>query len=206
MFKIICVTNRHICRGGLRERIEEIAEAGADAVILREKDMTEEDYRRLAREVMEVCGEKKTRCILHSFHKTAADLGCQALHMPLGALEALSEEQRSSFKILWASCHSREEAVRARDLGCTYITAGHIFNTDSKKGTPGRGLGFLRDICASVSIPVFAIGGISSGNVMQVREAGAAGACVMSGLMASSCPKEAVRRLRSSAEPPPAVF
>ena len=31
-----------------------------------------------------------------------------------------------------------EEAKEAQDLGCTYITAGHIFLTDCKKGLPGR--------------------------------------------------------------------
>ena len=71
----------------------------------------------------------------------------------------------------------------AQDLGCTYITAGHIFLTDCKKGLPGRGLPFLEEICKTVRIPVYAIGGISSQNIESVRKTGAAGACIMSGFM-----------------------
>ena len=56
-------------------------------------------------------------------------------------------------------------------------------DTDCKKGTPGRGLEFLRKICSSVSIPVYAIGGIHAGNIQNIRQCGAAGACVMSGIM-----------------------
>ena len=41
-----------------------------------------------------------------------------------------------------------------------------------------------------MKIPVFAIGGISPGNIASVREAGAAGGCVMSGLMTCSSPSE----------------
>ena len=41
-------------------------------------------------------------------------------------------------------------------------------------------------MCESTSIPVYAIGGISAGNIAYVRGAGAAGACVMSGAM--TCP------------------
>ena len=73
--------------------------------------------------------------------------------------------------------------MRAEALGCTYVTAGHIFDTDSKKGTPGRGLDFLEKVCDAVDIPVYAIGGIGPDNIRSVLEAGAAGACVMSGLM-----------------------
>ena len=47
----------------------------------------------------------------------------------------------------------------------------------------GRGLSFLENVCESVTVPVYAIGGISSENIGAVRSVGAAGACVMSGLM-----------------------
>lgn len=87
-----------------------------------------------------------------------------------------------------------EDALEAESLGCTYITAGHIFETDCKKGLPGRGLAFLRNVCVSVSIPVYAIGGIHDGNIAAVRGAGAKGACIMSGLMQCEDVKEYLRR------------
>ena len=85
--------------------------------------------------------------------------------------------------MLGASCHSVAEAVEAERLGCTYITAGHIFDTDCKKGVPGRGLSFLQEVCETVRIPVYAIGGVTHENFPEVKRVGAAGVCVMSGLM-----------------------
>lgn len=90
---------------------------------------------------------------------------------------------QTAFRQIGASCHSVEDAVEAQELGCTYITAGHIFATDCKKGVPPRGLEFLRSVCESVDIPVYAIGGVNEKNIDSVRSVGAHGACIMSGLM-----------------------
>ena len=76
-----------------------------------------------------------------------------------------------------------KDAREAQALGCTYITAGHVFETDCKNGLPGRGLDFLRSVCATVDIPVYGIGGIDADNIALVRETGASGACLMSSLM-----------------------
>jgi thiamine-phosphate pyrophosphorylase len=87
--------------------------------------------------------------------------------------------------LIGASCHSVEEALEAENLHCSYITAGHIFSTDCKKGVAPRGLNFLSDVCNNVSIPVYAIGGINQSNMKAVQNAGANGVCIMSGFMIS---------------------
>ena len=65
------------------------------------------------------------------------------------------------FKVIGTSVHSVEDAIKAEQLGATYMTAGHIFATDCKKGLPPRGLDFLKNVCDTVQIPVYAIGGIN---------------------------------------------
>ena len=87
-----------------------------------------------------------------------------------------------------------------RELGADYVTAGHVFDTSCKAGLPGRGLDFLRAVCAAVSIPVYAIGGVEGDKLSQIRAAGAAGACLMSGLMTCADPAGAVKALRAALE------
>ena len=164
-------------------RVEEAAKQHPAGILLREKDMSEEEYKQLAGQVLRICNTYRVPCILHSFTNVAAELGAEALHMPLPLLRELSEAQRKSFRMLGSSCHSIEEAKEAVELGCTYLVAGHIFATDCKKGLPGRGTGFLKQICETVSVPVYAIGGISGENITLVCEAGAKGGCIMSGWM-----------------------
>ena len=183
MSDLICITNRKLCSNKFSDQIEMIASAYPKAIVLREKDLSEKEYEQLARQVMQICQKHGTQCILHSFSNVAIALGAEAVHMPLPLLQKMTTQEKSHFQIIGASCHSLEEAKEAQDLGCTYITAGHIFLTDCKKGLPGRGLPFLEEICKAVRIPVYAIGGISSQNIESVRKTGAAGACIMSGFM-----------------------
>lgn len=183
MSDIFCVTNRKLCREDFLTRIERIATCHPAGIILREKDMDPQDYQELAASVMGICEQHGVKCILHSFSSVAVSLHAYAIHLPLHLLRELSQEQKAHFKILGASCHSVEDALEAQALGCTYITAGHVFETDCKKGLPGRGLKFLQSVCAAVNIPVYGIGGIDAENIALVRDAGAGGACLMSSLM-----------------------
>lgn len=186
MSDIICVTNRKLCRENVLERITKIAACHPAAILLREKDLTPAEYKVLAEQVMEICREQDVKCILHSFVDVALSLRADAVHLPLTLLRTMAPEDKVRFSVIGASCHSPEESREAQQLGCSYITAGHVFDTDCKKGLPGRGISFLQDVCAAVTIPVFAIGGIDSGNIAEVRSAGASGVCLMSSLMMSN--------------------
>ncbi len=190
MSDIICVTNRKLCTVPFLSQIENIAKAGPKAIILREKDMEEEEYYNVAKEVKEICEKYDVELIIHSFYNVALKLGIGSLHMPLGLLESISTDDKKKFTNIGASCHSKKDAVKAYSLGCTYIIAGHIFETDCKKGLPGRGISFLKNVSSIVDIPVYAIGGISNDNYSEVIGAGAAGACIMSSAMTAVEPKK----------------
>jgi thiamine-phosphate pyrophosphorylase len=157
--------------------------AKPSGIILREKDLNEADYESLSKQVIEIGRKYDVPCILHSFADIAVKLNSDKIHLPLPVLRTIPEVLKSRFKIIGSSCHSVEEAVEAQKLGCTYIMAGHIFATDCKKGLAPRGIDFLKQVCSTVSIPVYAIGGIDGSKIKEVKNAGAAGVCIMSGLM-----------------------
>ena len=165
------------------QRIQAIAACKPKGIILREKDLSEKAYEALAEQVMQICKQNEVFCILHSYSDVALALGAEGIHLPLHLLRGMEEEKKRQFRSIGASCHSVAQAQEAEKLGCSYITAGHIFETDCKKGLAPRGLDFLQAVVQSVSIPVYAIGGINGETVQMVRNVGAAGACVMSGLM-----------------------
>lgn len=194
----MCVTNRRLCREDFLTRMEAVAAAAPAGVILREKDLAPDDYRVLAQQALAICRVHATPCIFHSFPQIALELGADGLHLPLPLLRTLSPEEREKFPLLGASCHSVEDAQEAERLGCTYITAGHIFATDCKKGLPPRGLSFLREVCRTVQIPVWAIGGIEPENFLSVMATGAQGGCVMSGLMTCSNPKVLLQKFHTA--------
>lgn len=200
----IAVTNRHLCQEDFLTRIRRLAEdTRYDAILLREKDMTEREYRILAEEVLAICQRGGKRCILHTFYQVAKDLGHPFIHLPLPMLRMLSGEEKvfssiqdsssssvgpghSIFTEIGTSVHSTEQAEEAVRLGASYVIAGHVFSTACKPNLPPRGLAFVREISRLVSIPVYGIGGISGENEELVVSQGAKGVCIMSGCMKSN--------------------
>jgi thiamine-phosphate pyrophosphorylase len=176
---LICVTNRKLCNGDFLQRIEQLAMAKPHAIMLREKDLKLEDYEALAKKVLEICETHEVPMIINQNITVAKKLKQNSIHLSMADLRTYKNELEA-FKQVGASVHSVEEAVEAALLGADYLVAGHIFPTDSKKGMPPRGIGFLKDVCNSVAIPVFAIGGITRERVSAVMNAGAKGVCIMS--------------------------
>ena len=198
MSDILCITNRSLCGDDFLVRLERIASGRCAGIILREKDLSAKESEVLAEKVLPIVRARQVPCILHSYPQAAEHLGVDAIHLPLPVLKSLSGQQRRNFRVLGASCHTVEEAREAERLGCTYITAGHIFYTDCKKGLAPRGLHFLQRVCREVSIPVWAIGGICPDNFHLVKGAGARGGCVMSALMSCEDPGALLDAFRDS--------
>ncbi|MDD3239864.1 MAG: thiamine phosphate synthase [Lachnospira sp.] len=203
----ICITNRHLVSGfdemvtdstlgnkesasGIRrqqqcylKQVECALSRKPNLLILREKDLTEQEYEALAVKVLNLCKRYQVECILNSYANVAIRLGVPRIHLPMWQLRKLTMEERKHFQKIGVSVHSVEEAVEAEKCRVDYIIAGHIFATDCKKGVPPRGLGFLEEVCRMVFIPVYAIGGIHEDNAKDCVDAGAAGVCMMSEYM-----------------------
>lgn len=182
MFRIGAVTNRTLCKGDFFEQIRKITKSDLSFIILREKDLSDEEYQVLAAHVLTICENAHVPCILHAHIDVAIALDVNALHLPLPLLRRY-KDVKQRFQTLGVSIHSVDEAREAESFGATYLTAGHIFWTDCKKGLEPRGISFLKEVVDSVSIPVYAIGGIHTDNLWKVKSCGAAGACMMSEFM-----------------------
>ena len=181
---VIAVTNRKLSSRPFPEQMERVCELHPKAVILREKDLSEEEYAELAAQILTLCKQYQVPCMLHTYLETARKLQHPYIHLPLFFFRENSENL-SDFLAVGCSIHSVEEAKEAQKLGATYLTAGHIYTTDCKEGLPPRGLDFLREVCNVVTIPVYAIGGIhaGTGQIQEVMDCGASGACIMSEMM-----------------------
>lgn len=182
---VIAVTNRQLCGRPFLKQVERVCLLRPGAMMLREKDLCPEDYYSLAKEVRQICKAYGVSFIPHGFLEIALRMDAGNIHLSLQSLKKLEAEERKQFSAVGCSVHSVEEAKEAEKLGASYLAAGHIYATDCKRGLPPRGTKFLRAVCSGVQIPVYAIGGISlnASRLREVRDCGAAGGCIMSGLM-----------------------
>jgi thiamine-phosphate diphosphorylase len=95
--------------------------------------------------------------------------------------------------LIGRSVHDLDGARQAAKSGASYLLAGHIFDTDSKAGTPGRGLDWLAALVAAVEIPVIALGGITVERIPAVMVAGAYGVALGRELLLADDPAQAAR-------------
>ena len=153
-------------------------------LILREKNLPQEQYEKLLEMVCEKMGKNEIALMPHTFLSTARQTGINRIHLPFSLLKQYAAEKRlQRMEVVGTSVHSVEEAIMAEQLGASYITAGHIFVTNCKQGLEPRGMKFLEKVCQNVKIPVYAIGGIHPDNLEEIRNSQASGACMMSEYM-----------------------
>lgn len=188
------MTNRHLAGDDFLGQLQKAAQAGVEGIILREKDLDEQAYEELAARVKAVCEEAQVPLILHTYVNAAKRLGIRRIHLPLHQFLMLTEQEKKGFQVIGVSTHSVEEAKAAKLAGASYVTAGHVFATDCKKGLAPRGLSFLAEVCQAVEIPVYAIGGISPDNAAACMGAGARGVCLMSSLMKAENPQKLLHK------------
>ena len=146
-FRLIAVTDAASCPRSLVEQVERIAECAykPQQLLLRAKELTPEDYAKLAREVLPLCQSYGIELIIHTHWQIALELGIQRVHLPLPKLAQLPVAARRSL-VISSSVHSVAEAQRALAEGAQTLVAGHIYSTSCKAGLPPRGLEFLKQI------------------------------------------------------------
>lgn len=183
MFKKIAMTNRKISKRPLVKQIAFLIEQGIDTFILREKDLSKDEYIGLAREVLAVCMDKGANLILHNFVEVGKIISCKSIHLPLDVLINIPKDTLDYYDIIGCSCHSIEEGILAQNLGATYISIGNIFETSCKNGLKGKGTELIIRVKDKVEISVYGLGGINSNNIDEIVKSGADGAIIMSGYM-----------------------
>ncbi len=191
--KIISVTDRKNCVRPLEEQVELICRAGADMVVLREKDLPPEDYLALADRIRKICARYETEFCVNTFTDIARDLGVGTVWVSFSGIICSG---RPDFPNVGVSVHSVGEVDVAENLGAGFIVFGNVFESTCKPGKPAAGLEELSRICTKSSVPVYAIGGMDPENSGAAVAAGAEGICMMSGLMTADDPADVIRRTR----------
>ena len=184
-FKLYLITDRSATKMPLPEAIRQAFQGGVRAVQLREKDLPIRELIALAQELRTLTKEFGARLFINDRVDVAIAVNADGVHlghesMPVEAVRKIVGKGL----LIGVSTHNLEEARAAEAGGADFITFGPIFKTPSKAklGVP-VGLDKIREVNNELNIPVFALGGIKSGNLRQVIGAGAAGVGMISEIM-----------------------
>ena len=191
--RLLVLTDRRQAAGPLVDVVAAAVDAGARAVVLREKDLPDDERRALLAQLAPV---------VHGARGVLLSAG--------GALPGADGVQQPSdggpppagVGITGRSCHDAAEVRAAEADGVDYVTVSPIQATVSKPGYgPVVGVEGLARLAASTTLPVYALGGIDGpAAVTACRAVGAHGVAVMGVIMRARRPGPLVADLLAAAE------
>lgn len=194
------ISDRALCP---LERLPEVAalavRGGVDTVHLRAKDLPGGTLLELACRLREAIGGRAA-LLVNERVDVALLAGADGVQLGESGLPVEGARRLLGGRLIGRSVHDRAGAWEAGKQGADFLLAGHVFETGSKAGEPGRGLTFVGEIACLTRLPVVAIGGITPERVAPVLRAGAWGVAVLSGILAAADAEAAARSYREAIE------
>ena len=184
---------------------QQLCDGGADLIQLRAKGSTREQVLDLARAILPITRRAGVGLVVNDHVEAALAAGAEFCH--LGQEDFFNTGRQFVSTLIPAgsglgvglSSHAPSQATRAIAAGADYLGVGPVFPTGTKPGVAAVTLDYVRWAAAHVSVPWFAIGGITLDNLDQVLDAGARRICAISAILntrdvAATC-REFQRRL-----------
>jgi len=192
-FKLYLITDRKIATKPLPEAVRLALEGGVRAVQLREKDLPIRELLSLALELRSLTREFGAKLFINDRVDVAVAVDADGVHLGHQSMppEAARKVVGTSM-LIGVSTHNLDEAKAAQDGGADLITFGPIFDTPLKaiKSVP-VGLDAIKMIKNDISMPIFALGGVKSGNICQILASGAYGISMISAILGANDIKKA---------------
>ena len=183
--RLYLVTNRYQdSLENFLEKVETACRSGVTIVQLREKNLTTNQYYHLAKQVKEITDAYQVPLIIDDRLDVCLAVDAAGLHIGDDELPvSVARKVLGPEKILGVTAKTVKRALEAETSGADYLGTGAIFPTTTKENAPITLISTLKTICQTVSIPVVAIGGLTSENIDQLIGTGIAGVAVVRDLM-----------------------
>ena len=163
----------------MEQYLEGLFRSSADIIQWREKDFSRQENREFIRTGIELSQQHSKLFLISSDLDLALEEGANGVHLDSDqGLSEVLDAVGSSYPgfIIGKSTHSIEEAISAEAEGADYVTLSPIYEPFSKESEYALlGLTALRSVAQTLSIPVFALGGVDLKRLDVVTAAGAAG-------------------------------
>ena len=185
VLKLYLVTNRYQdSLENFLEKVETACRSGVTMIQLREKNLTTNQYYQLAKQVKEITDAYQVPLIIDDRLDICLAVDAAGLHIGDDELPvSVARKVLGPEKILGVTAKTVKRALEAETSGADYLGTGAIFPTKTKENAPITQISTLKTICQTVTIPVVAIGGLTSENIDQLAATGIAGVAVVRDLM-----------------------
>jgi thiamine-phosphate pyrophosphorylase len=185
------------CRAALDWTIAEAAAGGADVIQLREKNLSDGELLRRARDARRWTRDAGALFVVNDRPDIARLAEADGVH--LGQDDLPVREARRILgpdSLIGVSTHTIDQVRQAVKDGASYIGVGPTFTSSTKDFEELAGLMFVRAATAETSLPAFVLGGVTAANVQEVVHAGGRRVAVSAAVAHAENPRAAAKELR----------
>jgi len=197
--KLYLITDSQQCHDILA-LIEKALKGGVRLIQLREKKLSSQSLFHLAQKCRKLTLQYHAKLIINDRIDIALSVEADGLHvgknsLPITVLKKLCKNQPL---MIGYSAHSLSEAIAIEKEGVDWITFSPIYETASKMmyGLP-QGIKKLSEVVNHLSIPVYALGGITINRIDELMQTGVYGVALISEIIASQEPDKVTQTLLS---------
>lgn len=168
---------------------QQLCDGGADLIQLRAKGSTLEEVRRMAEAVAPITRRANVGLVINDHLSVAREVGAEFCHLGQedffdAGYKHVAESRTADCGLrIGLSTHNPQQAQRGISAGADYVAVGPVYATDTKPTATPVTLEYVRWAAANVTVPWFAIGGITLNNLDDVLAAGARRICVVSAIL-----------------------
>ncbi len=175
----------------LIEIIEDVLIAGVKIIQHRFKTGTDKDHLLEAIQIKNLCKKYNSLFIINDRVDIALASDADGVHLGHDDLDLkIARKLLGYSKIIGISANNEIDISNAVKAGCDYIGIGPVFKSLTKKNKNPLGIEKIKTLTKDLNIPWFAIGGITSNNISNLKKYGFKKFALVSQLMNSKDPKE----------------
>jgi 8-oxo-dGTP diphosphatase len=142
--------------------------------------MAPEQLAAFTRQVVALAHQYDAQVLVNGDESTAVRTGADGAHLQAGQL--MQCKALPNTRLVGASCHNREELLRAAELGVDFVVLSPVLPTRSHPGAPTLGWERFAQLCIDLPMPVFALGGMRLDMIETAMTHRAHGVALLSGI------------------------
>jgi thiamine-phosphate pyrophosphorylase len=184
-------------QGQFADRAQCLIAAGVDAIQFRDKSLADRELLERAQRLRQITRERDSLMVVNDRPDLAIVAQADGVHV---GRDDLSVHQVRTIvgtnMLIGVSTHTIEQARQAVWDGANYLGVGPTFPSTTKSFDHFPGCELLRAVAREITLPAFAIGGITPQNLPSVLATGFRRIAVGAALSSSHDPEETVSELR----------
>lgn len=189
-------------RYSIAEEVQMVLEGGCKWIQLRIKDISDEEFRQTALEIIPLCKENEAFLVFDDRVELAMEMGVHGVHLgkndmnPLQARETMGAEA-----IIGVAANTADDILRLKGWDVDYVGLGPFRYTTTKKNlSPLLGPDGYREVVnkvreADIPLPIVAIGGITLEDIPEIMATGVNGVAVSGSIINAPEPVKYTRQL-----------